>query len=94
VGAQVVYGVVGLKTHAKMLLVTRREAASVTARYGHPVHRQLQPAHGAPVHRPELPDGRRAPHADMDNVFLHLASQSRLPKLHKLLVAPFTCTAA
>jgi len=26
VGAQVVYGVVGLKTHAKMLLVTRREA--------------------------------------------------------------------
>ena len=34
VGAQVVYGVVGLKTHAKMLLVTRREGSKLT-RYGH-----------------------------------------------------------
>lgn len=34
VGAQVVYGVVGLKTHAKMLLVTRREAPK-GARPGH-----------------------------------------------------------
>ena len=29
-----VYGVVGLKTHAKMLLVTRREGRQL-ARYGH-----------------------------------------------------------
>ncbi|WP_300651958.1 polyphosphate kinase 1, partial [Hydrogenophaga sp.] len=34
VGAQVVYGVVGLKTHAKMLLVTRREASGLK-RYAH-----------------------------------------------------------
>jgi polyphosphate kinase len=34
VGAQVVYGVVGLKTHAKMLLVTRREGKAMR-RYGH-----------------------------------------------------------
>ena len=33
-GAQVVYGVVGLKTHAKMLLVTRREGRQLR-RYGH-----------------------------------------------------------
>jgi polyphosphate kinase len=34
IGAQVVYGVVGLKTHAKMLLVTRREGRSIR-RYAH-----------------------------------------------------------
>jgi polyphosphate kinase len=88
IGAQVVYGVVGLKTHAKMLLVTRREGRHLV-RYAHLVHRQLQPAHGAALHRPELPDGRPAMTADIDNVFVHLASQSRLPKLHHLLLAPF-----
>jgi polyphosphate kinase len=31
IGAQVVYGVVGLKTHAKMLLVTRREGKQLAA---------------------------------------------------------------
>ncbi len=34
VGAQVVYGVVGLKTHAKMLLITRREG-KLLKRYAH-----------------------------------------------------------
>src|SRR6185503_4130981 len=31
-GAQVVYGIVGLKTHAKMLLITRREASASGSR--------------------------------------------------------------
>ncbi len=51
IGAQVVYGVVGLKTHAKMLLVTRREGRHLV-RYGAPFHRQLQPAHARALHRP------------------------------------------
>ncbi len=45
IGAQVVYGVVGLKTHAKMLLVTRREGKQLRA-LRPSVHGQLQPAHG------------------------------------------------
>jgi polyphosphate kinase len=44
VGAQVVYGVVGLKTHAKMLMITRREA--------HKHHRSKKHQEAsAPVHK-------------------------------------------
>jgi polyphosphate kinase len=35
VGAQVVYGIVGLKTHAKLLLVTRARRAARLRRYAH-----------------------------------------------------------
>ena len=50
VGAHVVYGVVGHKTHAKMVLVVRREDGRLRALRA-PGHRQLPSAHRAPVHR-------------------------------------------
>ena len=88
IGAQVVYGVVGLKTHAKMLLVTRREGR-VLRRYGHlstgnynPRTARLYTDLSYLTANPELT-------SEMDLVFSHLASQNRLPRLKHLWVAPF-----
>ena len=88
VGAQVVYGVVGLKTHAKMLLVTRREG-KVLRKYGHlstgnynPRTTRLYTDISYLTCNPQLT-------ADMDHLFMHVASQSRLHRMNKLWVAPF-----
>jgi len=88
IGAQVVYGVVGLKTHAKMLLVSRREG-NVIRRYAHlstgnynPTTARIYTDISHLTCDPELTE-------DIDNVFSLLANQSKLPKLHKLWVAPF-----
>ena len=75
VGAQVVYGVVGLKTHAKLLLVTRPREASGLRALRAPVDRQLQPAHGArstPTSATSPPTPELT--ADVDAVFQQLAS--------------------
>ena len=64
VGAHVVYGVVGHKTHAKMALVVRREERARLRALRAPRHRQLPPAHRAPLHRlrpAHLPTRRSAP---------------------------------
>ena len=89
VGAQVVYGVVGLKTHAKLLLVTRREGASLR-RYAHlstgnynPKTARLYTDVGYMTADPDLT-------ADADAVFQHLASLGRMKPAHALLHAPFT----
>jgi polyphosphate kinase len=88
VGAQVVYGVVGLKTHAKMLLVTRREGR-VLKRYGHLSTGNYNPR-TAKLYT-DLSyltcDARMT--ADMDTLFVHLASPSRLGRMSKLWAAPF-----
>ena len=89
VGAQVVYGVVGLKTHAKLLLVTRREDG-VLARYAHlstgnynPNTARLYTDLGYFTHDADLT-------ADVDAVFQQLASLGRTRPLKTLLQAPFT----
>jgi polyphosphate kinase len=88
VGAQVVYGVVGLKTHAKMLLVTRREGNKLM-RYGHlstgnynALTARLYTDISYLTANPEMT-------TDMDAVFTQLASQTRISKLNHLWLAPF-----
>ena len=88
IGAQVVYGVVGLKTHAKMLLVTRREGRHLV-RYAHLSTGNYNPRTARLYTDVSYLTADPLLTADVDNVFVHLASQSRLPKLHHLLLAPF-----
>ncbi len=89
VGAQVVYGVVGLKTHAKLLLVTRREEGRLV-RYAHlstgnynPNTARLYTDLGYFTRDVDLT-------ADADAVFQQLASLGRTRPLKTLLQAPFT----
>ncbi len=89
VGAQVVYGVVGLKTHAKLLLVTRREGNRL-CRYAHlstgnynPKTARLYTDVGYLTADPDLT-------SDADAVFQQLASLGKTRPLRLLLQAPFT----
>lgn len=89
VGAQVVYGIVGLKTHAKMLLITRREEGKLV-RYAHISTGNYNPGTSRLYTDVSYLTSDEALTSDLEQVFLHLASQSRMPKLNKVLVAPFT----
>ena len=53
-GCHVIYGIAGLKTHAKALLIVRREAAADPP-LRPPLHRQLQRPHRPALlrHRPD-----------------------------------------
>lgn len=89
VGVQVVYGIVGLKTHAKLLLITRREGARLS-RYAHlstgnynPKTARLYTDVGYLTADPVLT-------ADADAVFQQLASLGRMKTPRVLLQAPFT----
>lgn len=86
-GAQVVYGIVGLKTHAKMLLVTRREGLRLK-RYAH----LSTGNYNAKTARLYTDVGYLTANTDLTNdvdlVFQELASLTRGKKPSQLLVAP------
>ncbi len=93
VGAQVVWGVVGLKTHAKMMLVLRREERRGkqrlvpylhlgTGNY-HTTTTKLYTDFGMLTARPELCE-------DAEKVFMHLTSMTKVEKLSRMWLAPFT----
>jgi polyphosphate kinase len=88
-GVHVVYGVVGLKTHAKTCLVVRREGAGVR-RYAHigtgnynPTTARLYEDLGLLTADPDLG-------ADITDLFNLLTGYSRQREYRKLLVAPVT----
>jgi polyphosphate kinase len=88
-GAHVVYGVVGYKTHAKMLLVVRRENGHLrhyvhlgTGNY-HVRTARIYTDYGLLTSDPELGE-------DVHQLFLQLTSLGRFGKQRKLLQAPFT----
>jgi polyphosphate kinase len=88
-GAQVVYGIVGLKTHAKMMLVTRRESGKLR-RYAHlstgnynPKTARLYTDVGYLTGNPELT-------FDVDKVFQQLSSLTQMKSTKQLLLAPFS----
>jgi polyphosphate kinase len=89
VGAQVVYGVVGHKTHAKMCMVIRREGKSLvryvhlgTGNY-HIRTTRLYTDYGLFSCDAELGD-------DVQKVFAQLTAMGKAGKLKKILQAPFT----
>lgn len=89
VGAHVVYGVVGYKTHAKMCLVIRREDSGLktyvhlgTGNY-HPRTARQYTDYGL-----FTADGEIC--KDVHAVFLQLTSLGKVSKLHALLQSPFT----
>ena len=88
IGAQVVYGVVGLKTHAKMLLITRREGKQIK-RYGHLSTGNYNATTAGLYTDIGHITANAALTGDMEQLFVHLASQSRLPRLKEMWVAPF-----
>ncbi|QBE62009.1 polyphosphate kinase 1 [Pseudoduganella lutea] len=91
-GAQVVYGVVGLKTHAKMALVIRREgsADNTELRYYahlgtgnyHPTTTKFYTDFGLLTCESSLA-------RDVNEVFMHLTSLAKPHKLNHLWLAPF-----
>ncbi|MFM9835251.1 MAG: polyphosphate kinase 1 [Methylophilaceae bacterium] len=93
IGAQVVYGIVGLKTHAKMLLIMRREGR-VIKRYGHLSTGNYNPRTAKLYTDVCMLTADPTLTREMEDLFRHLTSQLPLPTMRKLLVAPFNLHAA
>ncbi len=87
-GVHVVYGLVGLKTHAKLSLVVRREGDRIR-RYCHLGTGNYNPSTARIYTDLGLLTARDALTADVARVFDFLTSLSRPPKMEKMLVAPF-----
>ena len=88
-GAHVMYGVFGYKTHAKLFMVVRREEKGLrrychlgTGNY-HPKTARLYTDYGLMTADESIGE-------DIHEIFLQLTGLTRVPRLRKLLHAPFS----
>ncbi|MFC1588856.1 polyphosphate kinase 1 [Pseudomonadota bacterium] len=88
-GAHVVYGVVGYKTHAKMLLVVKREGKRVS-RYVHLGTGNYHPGNARVYTDYSFMSHDSAIGEDVHKLFLQLTGLGKATKLKKLLQSPFT----
>jgi len=86
-GAHVVYGLVGLKTHAKILLVVRHEADGIR-RYCHVGTGNYNPKTATTYEDLGVMSCDPDLGADLSELFNHLTGYSRPVEYHRLLVAP------
>ncbi|HEX6997296.1 MAG TPA: polyphosphate kinase 1 [Gammaproteobacteria bacterium] len=87
-GAHVVYGVVGYKTHCKMVLVVRREGGRLK-RYVHLGTGNYHPKTARSYTDYSLLSANEALGEDVHQVFMQLTSLMRTPELQLLSQSPF-----
>jgi polyphosphate kinase len=92
-GAHVMYGVFGYKTHAKLVMIVRRDDKGLrrychlgTGNY-HPKIARLYTDYGLMTADEEIGE-------DIHEIFLQLTGLTQVPRLRKLLHAPFSLHAA
>jgi polyphosphate kinase len=88
-GVHVVYGIVGLKTHAKVCLVVRRELGGIR-RYAHVGTGNYNPTTAKAYEDVGLLTSDPAVGADLTDLFNLLTGYSRQRDYRELLVAPMT----
>jgi polyphosphate kinase len=88
-GVQVVYGVVGYKTHAKMLLIVRREAKKLQ-RYVHLSTGNYHPGTARTYTDIGLMTADNAIGEDVHRLFQQMSGLAPAFKLKRLLQSPFT----
>ena len=93
-GAQVVYGVFGLKTHAKLALIFRRErgigGGTALVPYAHLGTGNYHPRTTRLYSDFGLLTADREICGDVNDIFPHITSLARSAPLAKLMLAPFT----
>jgi polyphosphate kinase len=87
-GAHVMYGVVGYKTHAKLMLIVRREAEGIR-RYCHLGTGNYHPGTARAYTDYGLFTCDEAVGNDVHEIFLQLTSLTQTPRLRRLLQSPF-----